>query len=62
MIPTASLRQDHDTLKELLAARRAVSMETAPVGVRMLWSIYLTVLEDAVKTLHALLDFQEKRA
>jgi len=52
-----SLRQDHATLTELLAARRAVTVVTLPVGMRILFNIYLTILEDALTTLNSLIVF-----
>jgi len=49
------LRQDHATLTEIFTARRSVSADTLPIGLRMVWQIYLTILEDALKTLDSLI-------
>lgn len=55
--PLDVLRQDHAILSELLAARQAVITVTLPVGVQLLWKIYLTILEDAVATLNSLISY-----
>ena len=55
------LRADHSTLATILRARRAVSMDDKSIGVRTLWTIYLVILEDALKTLDALIDFLKTR-
>ena len=57
MIPLDSLQQDHVALTEILAARRAVTTVTLPVGVRLVWGIYLAILEDALSTLASLISF-----
>lgn len=57
MTPLDFLHQDHEILSQLLAARRAVTAETLPVGARLLWTMYLTILEDAVATLQSLLHY-----
>jgi len=57
VIPLDSLQQDHATLSQLLHARRAVTMETLPIGMRILFGIYLTILEDALTTLNSLIQF-----
>jgi hypothetical protein len=43
-------------LAQILDARQAVTAVTLPVGAQLLWKIYLVILEDALKTLHALID------
>lgn len=57
MTPLDSLRQDHATLAQILEARRTVTTVTLPVGVQLLWKIYLTILEDAVTTLNSLINY-----
>jgi len=57
MIPLDSLQRDHATLTQILQARRGVSMETLSVGMRILWQVYLTILEDALTTLNSLINF-----
>jgi hypothetical protein len=57
MTPLDTLRQDYTALSELLAARRAVTIVTLPVGVQLLWTIYITILEDAVTTLNSLIHY-----
>jgi len=57
MIPLDSLQQDHVVLTEILQARRAVSVETLSVGMRILWQVYLTILEDALTTLNSLINY-----
>jgi hypothetical protein len=52
-----TLQQDHHTFTQLLAARRTVSTETMSFGVRVVWQIYLTILEDALTTLTSLIQF-----
>jgi hypothetical protein len=55
------LQADHSTLAIILRARRAVPMEGMPMGVRVLWTIYLQILEDALKTLDSLIQFMKVR-
>ena len=55
------LKQDAQVFTQLLTARRAVSMETLPIGTRVLWTSYLVLLEDAVKISRALLQFLERK-
>jgi hypothetical protein len=55
------LRADHSTLATILRARRAVYMDDKSIGIRTLWSIYLFILEDALKALDALIDFLNTR-
>ena len=57
MTPLDTLRQDHATFAQILEARRAVTTVTLPVGVQMLWKIYITILEDAVSTLNSLITY-----
>lgn len=52
-----SLLQDHATLTEILHARRAVPIETLPIGMHIVWQIYLSILEDALSTLGSLISF-----
>jgi hypothetical protein len=52
-----SLQHDHVLLMELLESRRTVTTETLPAGLRILWTIYLTILEDAVTTLNSLISY-----
>jgi len=52
-----SLQRDRAVLTEILTARRAVTTVTLPVGVRLVWQIYLTILEDALTTLNSLITF-----
>ena len=56
-----ALQSDHAILTKILQDRRSVTMETLPVGMRMLWSVYLTILEDGIRILTALLDFLDRR-
>ena len=57
MTPPESLQQDHATLTQILDARRAVTTVTMPIGVQLLWRVYLTILEDAVTTLSSLINY-----
>ena len=59
--PLNSLRQDHAVLAQILDPRQAVTMVTLPVGAQLLWRIYLVILEDALKTLHALIDYLDQK-
>jgi len=59
MIDPTSLQADHATLTEILTARRAVTTVTLPVGVQIVWMIYLVILEDAIKTLNSMIDYLE---
>ena len=51
------LQTDHSTLATILRSRRAASTEGMSMGVRVLWTIYLQTLEDALKTLDSLIQF-----
>jgi len=56
------LQADHSTLAmTTVRARRAVPMEGMSIGVRVLWTIYLQILEDAIKTLDSLIQFMKVR-
>jgi hypothetical protein len=55
------LQADHSTLATILRSRRAASTEGMPFGVRRLWALYLNILEDALKTLDALIQFLKAR-
>ena len=55
------LQSDNSTLATMLRSRRAVSTEGMSVGVRVLWAIYLQILEDALKTLDSLIRFVKVR-
>ena len=55
--PLDSLQQDHVVLTEILQARRGVSMETLSIGMRILWGVYLAILEDALTTLNSLINY-----
>lgn len=58
MIPLDSLQRDHATLTEILQARRSVALgATLSVGMRLLWGIYLAILEDALTTLNSLIEY-----
>jgi hypothetical protein len=48
------LQVDHLTLTTILLPRRAVSMEGISMSVCTPWTIYLNILEDAVKTLQVI--------
>lgn len=50
-----SLRHDHAVLAKILEARRTATAETLPAGTRILWQVYLTILEDALMTLNSLI-------
>jgi hypothetical protein len=58
--PVDLLRQDYLLFAEILAARRAVTVETLPAGAGLVWKIYLTILEDALSTLRSLLDYLDQ--
>lgn len=51
------LQHDQALLTQLLTERHRVTMETLPFGVRTLWRIYLTILEDRLKTLASLIGY-----
>jgi len=51
------LQADHSTLATILRSRQAASTDEMSVGVRVLWTIYLQMLEDALKTLDSLIQF-----
>jgi hypothetical protein len=57
MIQLDQLLSDHATLARILQERRAVTAITLPVGLRLVWGIYLTILEDALTTLGTLISF-----
>jgi len=56
-----NLQADHLTLATILRSRRAVSLEGMSFGARTLWTIYLNILEDALKTLDTLIQFLNAR-
>ena len=55
------LQADHSALATILRSRRAVSTDGMSVGTRVLWTIYLQILEDALKTLDSLIQFLKVR-
>ena len=55
------LQADHSALATILRSRRAVELDGMSVGVRVLWTIYLQILEDALKTLDSLIQFLKAR-
>jgi len=55
------LQADHSAFATILRARRAAPVEGMSFGVRTLWIIYLTILEDALKTLDTLIRFLKAR-
>jgi hypothetical protein len=57
IIELDQLLNDHATLTRILEERRAVTAVTLPVGVRLVWGIYLAILEDALSTLSSLISF-----
>lgn len=61
-LPLDSLQRDHAALTEILQARRGVSMETMQVGMRLVWGIYLTILEDALAALDSLINYLTRDA
>lgn len=52
-----SLQQDHATLAQILETRRAVTVETMSTGQRLLWRMYLSILEDALSTVGSLIQY-----
>jgi len=56
-----NLQADHSTLASILGSRRAASTDGMSMGVRVLWTIYLQLLEDALKTLDSLIQFLKAR-
>jgi hypothetical protein len=52
---------DHSTLASILRSRRASSTGGMSMGVSVLWTIYLQLLEDALKTLDSLIQFLKAR-
>ena len=56
-----ALRQDHAVLAQILDMRQAVTAVMLPAGAQLLWKIYLVILEDALKTLHALIDYLDQK-
>ena len=57
MNPLEMLQGDHVVLSQILEARRTVTMETMPFGLRTAWWVYLTILEDALATLNSLINY-----
>jgi hypothetical protein len=55
------LQADHSTLASILRSRQAISTDGMSMGVRVLWTIYLQLLEDALKTLDSLIQFLKAR-
>jgi len=53
------LQADHSTLATILRSRRATSTDGMSVGLRVLWTIYLQILEDALRTLDSLIQFMK---
>lgn len=51
------VQSDQIAIAQILQDRRAVTTVTLPVGVRLVWTIYLTILEDALTTLGSLISF-----
>ena len=51
------VHSDQITIAQILQDRRAVTTVTLPVGVRLVWTIYLTILEDALTMLGSLISF-----
>jgi hypothetical protein len=51
------VQSDQIAIAQVLQDRRAVTTVTLPVGVRLVWTIYLTILEDALTTLGSLISF-----
>lgn len=56
-----NLQADHSALSMIVRSRRAVSTEDMSFGTRALWNTYLQILEDALKTLEALIQFLKSR-
>jgi hypothetical protein len=56
-LPLDSLQRDRIILTGILEARRGVSTETLSIGMRLLWGIYLNILEDALSTLNSLIQY-----
>ena len=52
-----NLQADHSTFATILRSRQAVSTEGMSIGTRVVWAIYLNILEDALKTLDTLIQF-----
>lgn len=58
MSPLDQLQKDHGAITEMLETHRAVTIVTPqPVGVQILLKMYGMILEDALKTLSALIEF-----
>lgn len=51
------VQSDQIAIAQILQDRRSVTTVTLPVGVRLVWTIYLTILEDALTTLGSLISF-----
>jgi hypothetical protein len=50
-------QHDQIAIAQILQDRRAVTTVTLPVGARLIWGIYLSILEDALSTLGSLISF-----
>jgi hypothetical protein len=61
VIVLEDLQHDHAVLTEILTARRTVTAVTLPVGMRLVWQIYIMILEDALKTLNSMIDYLEDK-
>jgi hypothetical protein len=55
-----SLRSDNETLTEILESNRSVSLIGVPSSLRIPWTIYLTILEDSIKVLRAMIEYLER--
>jgi hypothetical protein len=55
------LQADHSALATMLRSRRAVSTEGMSVSARALWTVYLLILEDALRTLDTLINSLKAR-
>jgi len=53
------LQADHSALATMLRARRAVSTEAMSMSVRTLWTVYLNILEGAIKILDSLIQLMK---
>ena len=51
-----SLQEDYVAISQILAARRVANIETMNTSDRILWGLYLLILEDAIRTLRSLID------
>jgi len=57
MIPLDQLQADQAAFTQILQARRGVPQDDMRAGERILWQIYLTILEDALTTLTSLIQY-----